>query len=34
VHVVHREDKLGSSKVRSFIDYIVENLRANRKLNP
>jgi DNA-binding transcriptional LysR family regulator len=34
VHVVHREDKLGSSKVRSFIDYVVEHLRDNRKLNP
>ncbi|HSH87617.1 MAG TPA: LysR family transcriptional regulator [Methylophilus sp.] len=34
VHVVHREDKLGSSKVRSFIDYVVEYLRANPKLNP
>lgn len=34
VHVVHREDKLGSSKVRSFIDHIVESLRSNPKLNP
>lgn len=34
VHVVHREDKLGSSKVRSFIDNIVENLRSHAKLNP
>ncbi len=34
VHVLHREDKLGSSKVRSFIDEIVESLRANPKLNP
>lgn len=34
VHVVHREDKLGSSKVRSFIDYMVENLRGDPKLNP
>lgn len=34
VHVVHREDKLGSSKVRSFIDEMVENLRSNPKLNP
>jgi len=33
VHVVHREDKLGSSKVRSFIDYMVENLRTNPQLN-
>lgn len=34
VHIVHREDKLGSYKVRSFIDEIVENLRGNLKLNP
>jgi DNA-binding transcriptional LysR family regulator len=34
VHIVHREDKLSSSKVRSFIDEIVENLRGNLKLNP
>ena len=34
VHVVHREDKLGSSKVRSFIDNMVENLRSHPKLNP
>jgi len=34
VHVVHREDKLGSSKVRSFIDEMVENLRSHPTLNP
>ena len=28
VHVVHREDKHGASKVRSFIDSIVEHLRT------
>lgn len=33
VHVVHREDKLGSSKVRTFIDHVVDNLRNNPKLN-
>lgn len=33
VHVVHREDKLGSSKVRSFIDHVVENLRNHPTLN-
>lgn len=33
VHVVHREDKLGSSKVRSFIDDMVESLRTNPQLN-
>lgn len=29
IHVVHREDKLGSSKVRAFIDGIVNDLRNN-----
>ena len=29
VHVVHREGKYGSSKVRSFIDCVVECLRAH-----
>lgn len=33
VHVVHREDKLGSSKVRSFIDDMVDSLRTNPQLN-
>lgn len=32
VQVVHREDKLGSSKVRSFIDHAVERLRAHAHL--
>ena len=34
VHVVHRQDRYGSSKVRSFIDSIVENLRAHPHLAP
>lgn len=34
VHVVHREDKLGSSKVRRFIDEMVEYLRRQPTLNP
>ena len=29
VHVVHREDKYGSSKVRAFIDHVVENMRKH-----
>lgn len=32
VHVVHREERYGSSKVRSFIDLIVERLRSHRHL--
>jgi DNA-binding transcriptional LysR family regulator len=33
VHVLHRESKYGSSKVRNFIDMLVERLRANPSLN-
>ena len=32
VHVVHREDRYGSSKVRAFIDYVIENLREHPHL--
>jgi len=32
VHVVHREEKYGSSKVRAFIDLMVERLRAHPHL--
>ncbi|HSI46436.1 MAG TPA: LysR family transcriptional regulator [Methylophilus sp.] len=32
IHVVHREDKLGSSKVRAFIDGIVNDLRNHPNL--
>lgn len=32
IHVVHREDKLGSSKVRSFIDEMVTYLRRQPAL--
>ncbi|GJG94297.1 LysR family transcriptional regulator [Cupriavidus pauculus] len=33
VHVLHRESKYGSSKVRNFIDVLVEHLRTNPHLN-
>ncbi|GGC64786.1 LysR family transcriptional regulator [Undibacterium terreum] len=33
VHVVHRESKFGSSKVRNFIDILAANLRAHPHLN-
>ena len=33
VHVMHRESKFGSSKVRNFIDLLVEHLRAHQHLN-
>jgi DNA-binding transcriptional LysR family regulator len=33
VHVVHRESKFGSSKVRNFIDLLVAHLRAHQHLN-
>jgi DNA-binding transcriptional LysR family regulator len=33
VHVLHRESKFGSSKVRNFIDLLVEHLRGHPHLN-
>lgn len=33
VHVLHRESKYGSSKVRNFIDLLAEHLRAHQHLN-
>lgn len=33
IHIVHRESKFGSNKVRSFIDLMVERLRADKHLN-
>ncbi|MDN3577173.1 LysR family transcriptional regulator [Chitinimonas viridis] len=33
IHIVHRESKYGSAKVRSFIDLMVDRLRADKHLN-
>lgn len=33
VHVIHREGRHGSAKVRSFVDLAVERLRADKALN-
>ncbi|HEY9101709.1 LysR family transcriptional regulator [Chitinimonas sp.] len=33
IHIVHRENKYGSAKVRSFIDLLAERLRADPHLN-
>jgi len=33
VHVMHRESKFGSSKVRNFIDLLAEHLRSHPYLN-
>lgn len=33
VHVLHRESKYGSSKVRKFIDLLVDDLRLHQHLN-
>lgn len=33
VHLVHRESKFGSSKVRNFIDLLADQLRAHPHLN-
>jgi len=34
VHVIHEEGRLVSTKVRSFVDFMVERLRADLALNP
>lgn len=33
IHIVHREGKFSSSKIRSFIDILAESLKSNRHLN-
>lgn len=33
IHVIHREGRHGSAKVRSFVDMAVETLRADKALN-
>lgn len=33
VHIVHREDRFSSSKVRAFIDLMAEKLRNDKSLN-
>lgn len=33
VHVIHREGRYGSAKVRSFVDLVVKRLRADKALN-
>jgi DNA-binding transcriptional LysR family regulator len=32
IHVVHREDRYGSARVRSFVDWLVDRLRADKAL--
>jgi DNA-binding transcriptional LysR family regulator len=34
IHVVHREGRYASVKIRSFVDLIVERLREDRALSP
>jgi DNA-binding transcriptional LysR family regulator len=34
IHVVHLEGRRASAKVRAFVDFAVERLRANRLINP
>ena len=34
VHIVHREGRYASAKVRAFIDLLAERLRADKALNP
>jgi DNA-binding transcriptional LysR family regulator len=33
VHILHRESKYGSSKVRKFIDLLAQHLRTHPHLN-
>lgn len=33
VHVLHREGRYASAKIRSFIDFMAERLRGNKSLN-
>jgi DNA-binding transcriptional LysR family regulator len=33
IHILHREGRYAAAKVRSFIDLMVERLRANKSLN-
>lgn len=33
VHILHREGRYSSAKIRSFIDLLAERLRANKSLN-
>jgi DNA-binding transcriptional LysR family regulator len=33
IHVVHREGRQASAKVRAFVDFAVEKLRGNRMIN-
>ena len=33
IHIVHREGRYTSTKIRSFIDLMAEQLRANKSLN-
>jgi DNA-binding transcriptional LysR family regulator len=33
IHILHREGRYASTKIRSFIDLMAERLRANKSLN-
>jgi DNA-binding transcriptional LysR family regulator len=33
VHILHREGRYSSAKIRSFIDFMAERLRDNKSLN-
>ena len=34
IHIVHGQGRRAPAKVRSFVDFMVERLRANKALNP
>jgi DNA-binding transcriptional LysR family regulator len=33
IHIIHQEGRLASAKVRSFVDFVVERLRADASIN-
>lgn len=33
IHVIHREGHYASAKIRSFVDLMVDRLRADKTLN-
>jgi DNA-binding transcriptional LysR family regulator len=33
IHIIHQDGRLASAKVRTFVDFIVERLRADPSLN-
>jgi hypothetical protein len=34
IHIVHRDSRQGSTRVRSFVDLMAERLRTDPRLHP